>query len=377
MSKIIVFEPRCEIMIHQVFNAGIIAIMGRLYPSPDNSITFYAEKAHFQIIQQNIPFRMNHIEIHIPHGVTRKDELQKILFDFKTIWKIKGQKPDVLICTSVSPSVIYFAKKLLRQTKVVLFFHLLGWLKRRPVQFYKFTYWTYRVLEMQRDNCIQMVNGESIVNELKKEQSKAVFGYLDHPQPVYSDTILSLNVKSINFGVIAGGARYKGAHLLFDLEKELQEYTNRIEFYQKGCFENDIAIPADTRVHIVDDKDLVALSSLNSLVNKLNYCIFFYPCDSYKLGSSGALTMALAHLKPIIAFRNPYFEYLFAKLGNIGYLCNTFDEMVSIIKNILNDNDNDYYVMLQNNIKQGMKYLSTDYLAEQMRQILSKLRVKK
>jgi glycosyltransferase involved in cell wall biosynthesis len=374
MAKIIVFEPRCEFIAHQVFNAGIVSIMGYLYPPITHSITFYAEKTHFQMIQKDIPFSVNHVEIQVPHGQGKKAELQKIFFDYKMIKKIKKQKPDILICTSVSPSVIYFAKVLLKQTKVVMFFHLLGWLERHPAKFYQLTYWTYIALEMRRDNCIQMVNGESIVDELKKQHPKAVFGYLDHPQPLYSNKIVPL-CETVKFGFLAGGARYKGAHLVFDLEKELQEYKQRIEFYQKGCFDSDIILPSDTRVHIVDDKGLVNLDALKKLVCKMNYCVFFYPSESYRLGSSGALVMALANLKPVIAIRNPYFEYVFKKMGNIGYLCNTFGEMVLVIKNILKTEDNVYYAMLQNNIKKGMKYFSTEYLAEQMQKIISKLSV--
>jgi glycosyltransferase involved in cell wall biosynthesis len=104
----------------------------------------------------------------------------------------------------------------------------------------------------------------------------------------------------------------------------------------------------------------------------MHYCIFLYPKNSYKLTASGALLESLAHLKPVISLRNSYLEYIFNKMGNIGYLCSTIEEMTVIIKEISQEQDTNIYIKQQENIRSGLWYFSTDYLEDELLKIISR-----
>lgn len=68
-------------------------------------------------------------------------------------------------------------------------------------------------------------------------------------------------------------------------------------------------------------------------VSELDFILFFYSSDTYRLTASGALLDAVRLRKPIIALRNDYFEYFFKKFGSIGYLVDSIEEMAELIKN--------------------------------------------
>ena len=71
-----------------------------------------------------------------------------------------------------------------------------------------------------------------------------------------------------------------------------------------------------------------------NLISKIDYALYFYSSNKYKLTASGAIFDAINARKPIIALENDYFIYLFKKYGTIGYLCKNIDEMAEVINNI-------------------------------------------
>ncbi|GHV72036.1 hypothetical protein AGMMS49928_27070 [Spirochaetia bacterium] len=154
----------------------------------------------------------------------------------------------------------------------------------------------------------------------------------------------------------------------------MQRYSENINWYYIGkIVDKEIAIPQNTRIQIHGGNQRLPTEELNYLISILHYGIFFYPSNSYRFGASGAVFDLLTFLKPIIAIRNPYFEYLFDKMGNIGFLCDSLDEMTIAIENIIGNNDSELYIQQQNNIKNGLKYFSLDYLKNDMIKIFDKL----
>lgn len=70
----------------------------------------------------------------------------------------------------------------------------------------------------------------------------------------------------------------------------------------------------------------------------LDFVVFFYPRDSYKLIASGTLLDAIALNKPVIALKNDYFNYILKKTEHPSILCDNVDEMVdSFVEGRAND----------------------------------------
>ena len=70
-------------------------------------------------------------------------------------------------------------------------------------------------------------------------------------------------------------------------------------------------------------------------VDQLDYLLFFYGPENYKITASGAIMDAIALGKPIIALNNDYFHYLFDNFGVFGILDSSVEDMVAHVKQIL------------------------------------------
>ena len=105
----------------------------------------------------------------------------------------------------------------------------------------------------------------------------------------------------------------------------------------------------------------------NNYIEELDYILYFYPSSSYKLTASAAIFDAIFREKPIIAIKNDYFEYIFNKNKNIGYLCKDFEELRNKIEEISNEKRGDEYSYQKNELKKLKKYFSPESIAYKFR----------
>ena len=64
----------------------------------------------------------------------------------------------------------------------------------------------------------------------------------------------------------------------------------------------------------------------------------------YRVGASTSFLDAISSVKPGIYLRNPYLEECFAKMGDIGYLCDTIDDVRACMRSVLNEFPTSRYV---------------------------------
>ena len=98
---------------------------------------------------------------------------------------------------------------------------------------------------------------------------------------------------------------------------------------------------------------------------QIDYALFTYKLNSYKYTASGALIDAINFEKPIIALSNDYVKSYFDIYGNIGYLCNSYEELknkiITITKNFPKE---EYEIQVKNiqNIKKRENLKNIPYL---------------
>jgi hypothetical protein len=220
----------------------------------------------------------------------------------------------------------------------------------------------------------QLVYGDCIRDEIKKYRPQAEFVSLDLPCPLTVTGISEQSSGKTIFGAWHGGHLSVGVDTLVMLENALREYANDYEIRYKGQLWNEIPKPPDTRIVCIDGggKPLEP-EVMNRFIDEMDYCIFVYPPDTYQFTASGGLLAVLSHLKPVIAFRTCYFEYVFDKLGDIGYLCDNTDEMTRIVQSLVKSPDRDRYRKQQETILHGMRNFAPEQLALKMREILATL----
>ena len=90
--------------------------------------------------------------------------------------------------------------------------------------------------------------------------------------------------------------------------------------------------------------------------------------------SSGAITDAIALGIPIIALKHPYFNYLFSKGGDIGYLCDSFEDIRKVIDTLMKTDilQTDKYKQQIFNVKKLHSIFNLDYVGADLKDQLLK-----
>lgn len=83
------------------------------------------------------------------------------------------------------------------------------------------------------------------------------------------------------------------------------------------------------------NSSFLSYEDFQKTIQGLDFVLYLYPLNSYKLTASGAFFDAVNHMKPIIALRNDYFKSFEDNFGKIGFLGNSIDDIKNFINHIL------------------------------------------
>jgi glycosyltransferase involved in cell wall biosynthesis len=376
------FEPRCTGVVHLDSAASIIDMYSKIFP--EYAFLFYTEKEHGELTKQRVFAKFALFNIAIPKSPQNRMEwLKEVFWDFSMMRKIGRTKPEYIICLGNTWQIVLFAKLFQRNQKMVFFFHSIEKEIKAQIPAYRTVWWFWRSLEWNISSHVQIVFGESIRREIAKIKPKLRFKSLDLPRlPCYDDKApMSMAVSPPVRFFVSGGGITGSISAVFLLEEKLGVMPPGFELHLKCAPDDegrigDVQIPDGTQVKLLTRRGSLSPEELDAYINMMDFCVFIYPSNYYLFTASGALLEALAHLKPVIALHNPYFDYVFSKMGGIGYLCDTFDEMAAVIKEIILSRDGGRYNAQRQNIMNGMRLFSTEYLADEMRAILSELELR-
>jgi len=373
MKKIIFYEPQCKGIEHIVFNSSILQIFYNIFGGAC-AFELYAEADHSRLLAgqvTDIQFKKNTIRI-IEHK-SKTGIAAGILYEFWTMLRISLATPDYLICLSVTPWTVLFGKNLLRykNTNIILFFHSMLEALYTRYRFWRYFYWLRPALECKSENCVNIVPGENIQEELRRFVPSVSFEWIDHPYPAVQD-IKELSLDGVlKFASTGFGSRKKGTGNFFALDGALCAYRGKIELHYVGQLLEEGIIPDNSGVSIHGGSAPLSPKEFSAYINEMHYCVYCYPAGAYRLTQSGAMLDALTHYKPVIALKNACFEYMFSKMGNIGYLCATMEEIAGVIKKIVDEKDSALYREQQKNIMNGLRYFSLETVEYQVRKIIA------
>ena len=162
------------------------------------------------------------------------------------------------------------------------------------------------------------------------------------------------------------GRKLKGIDLFFKLAQEVQNEIQNSKFIVIGHILEGSYIKNNS-TYIPSPKLPLKQEKYDEYIKDIDYAIFLYKENNYKLTASATLFDAFSHLKPIIGLRNPYLEYYFEKMGDIGYLCDSYEEIKKLIIDIINQQPNERYMNQQKNILEGRNQFRLDKLAKKIR----------
>jgi glycosyltransferase involved in cell wall biosynthesis len=101
----------------------------------------------------------------------------------------------------------------------------------------------------------------------------------------------------------------------------------------------------------------------------VTYALWTARPRQYRLTASASFVDAIAFGKPSIVLRNPFVEHYFDRLGDIGYLCDSVEEMVEIVESILRAFPEDRYRRQCRNLELGRRRFAPAAVAGRLAEI--------
>jgi hypothetical protein len=367
--------------VHAGVDSGLLKVISLIYSN--QKINFYCENELYENIIKEIGSSLNINHRSIFNNDKNKFKYDLYLHIIKSIYYllyilIKYNKQDdviFIICMHPITNYIYSkVRNLFCKSKIYIVLHgeieQLDKFKERN-KFWRQHFYTTRMLKNNLINSKYLVLGEVIKRNLLKVcclDDKNIIS-IDHPY-IYKKINDVVNpYKTIIVSSIGQINEMKKTYLIFRLGEKLQKQIadKKLELKLIGMV-NKKYIPYMNN-HVVHEgigNVYLEQEELEQKVMASNYLIYFYDNISYKYISSGALFDAIKYEKPIIALKNDFFEYYFTIGGNIGFLCNDLDEMVSVIEKFLGFDNHELYNLQKNNIRLLKDKLNLQSISENL-----------
>lgn len=369
---ILIYEPWATDFHHYEFNKCFLKSI--LLCFKDEKILYVASKSHIDNLRTDFNgANVEFITVNIRDYFKTK-KLYLLFNEFKNLLSLKKYRPRLTIVTDALPHTIFFFKFLFPKKEVVFVMHnILESLNRRN-KLYNIDYYTKFSIKynIQQGVTKYLVLGQSIYKNVVKiiPDLSIYFVYTDHPYTFShkENKALLRSRNYYNIGGIGYGVFDKGSHLIFEVENRLNKsQVKNINLFHVGKL--NFVIPDNTLVKISTKDEFLSKVEYDELVSQLDFILFFYPVDSYKLTASGAIFDAISQNKPIIALKNDYFEAVFEKLGEIGYLANDFEELMSYILSVARNEKNSDVLRFIKNLEGAHKLFSPEVVSIQLKDI--------
>lgn len=370
---IVVYEPFSTNLNHIPVNSEFLNIIGEKFP--DKKIAFYGEAKHIENVMANV----NHgnivsqdiriIEPMISKVKALINEWRNVLFLSKTY----KNKMELLIILNSHPHTMYYVKRYIPENVPVIFIlhGNIEELKRRKY-FYQLGFWVKPAFRYKknRKNMKYIVLGDSIKSNLL-----TYVGYIrnnlvavPHPYSLYEvPTKCISETSAITMGMIGSFSTGKRSELIFELEDRLKKRNvNNIKFLLVGSGDKNM-FPVGTSVKFFGNgNNKLSEEDFNHGIEKLDYILFFWSRNSYKMTASGAVCDAIVHNKPIISIRNDYLTWVFSEVGDLGFLCENMDEIEDVVLGIAKGEFITKLNEISENFDRAKKFFSRDNVARIM-----------
>lgn len=340
---IVVYEPFSTGLNHIPVNSEFITIVSKRFSSEE--IIFHGEKNHIHKVAEHIKGVQNVKFEEMTIVEPAQGKIKTLIneeHNIKALSKKYKGMIKLLVILNSHPHTMFLVKKFFNE-KIPVIFIIHGNIEEltRKKRLYQMGFWIKPAFYYKhaRKNTKYVVLGTSIKENLLKYVECIGDNLVAVPHPYsFKKVICRENRKEktiVNMGIIGSLSPEKRSELIFELERRLKERkVNNIHLLIVGA--GDICeLPDDTTVTFVGNGiDKLSDEDYNTGIQSLDYILFFWPRYSYKLTASGALCDAILHEKPIISIENDYLKWVFEEVGDLGFLCNSINEMEEIVYRI-------------------------------------------
>lgn len=326
---------------HVSFNSAMLIILQNVFK--DHSIAYIGEERQIENIKNDTNLSLSKVKFikKLDSTEGRKfkifwKEFVEIINLMKVFYYYKKNNADLIILFSILPlthCILKILKKFLPDIKMVIFLHgELEYMREKDkINLIFFGKILKCAISLRNDkNTFYFVLGESIQKNLVKYLNNNIQVLnIDHPYIFPSISNKEMDNNLLKFGCIGLAGIRKNSHFIFRLGHEFKDYINSKEamFEIIGMMDSTMDLYVNQLVKYQDIGEMLNSDEFEKKVKNIDYAIFFYDNSHYSLCASGAFFDAIKYEKPIIAIKNDFFEAYFDKLGNIGYLCNDYEEL--------------------------------------------------
>ncbi|MGK0308102.1 MAG: hypothetical protein ACI8RP_001060 [Urechidicola sp.] len=370
--KLIYVDNLSKGTVHEMYNASSLKMFSEIYDEVIYYTSRPVKKNTFRILK-NKPINIKYKFLPIINWSKRVGDYLTAFISTLTICYVlfKSNKKDVIFY-NFTPlwtfSVINVLTKLLNR-KVILMFHgeLEYLYESSPMNFF-----SMKALKRMKNEKFTPSEGvyfcvlsDVIKRNLKPHVSNKIhekFISFEHSYIFRQDVKLNkVNDGIIRVGLI--GALRKEKRFLESIMKfsKLLKFKKNIKLFSIGRVHYDKHVLNQEGINIISDSDIRSLTrtEMDNAISKLDYILFLYPKDGYKLRASGALYDAIDSEKPILALKNDYFNEVFTEHEDIGCLFENEKEIARFFNNTEQLNLNADYKMIKQKLSPtsiGLKF---------------------
>jgi len=362
---------------HVNVNCGLLEILSKSFPLLP--IKIVCDEIQKKEIENKIT-SLSNIEFET-FNYTGDKELKKIFIINKILREVKlaysifrsanKNNVDKILFASAFPFTAVFLNifaKIFKKNIIVCLHGDIGVLTLKDNKFSIkiFRYIITWFLKNRNSNVGLLIYGESIKNKLFSlypDYNQKNIIAIDHPYVYNAEKDISVIKRPVVISCIGTGLINKNSHFIYDLAFLCKDEVEagKIEFHQIGNVNAKVLNYSNDYVKYLQSDGFMSMDVFEKAISESNYFIYFFTENSYyDLCPSGTFFDAIKYQTPIIALHNPFFDYYFEKLGNIGYLCDSLDEMVEIVKNISSLNNKSQFEEQVTNLVKAKATLSVD-----------------
>jgi hypothetical protein len=403
--SIIVVEPQCWGFEHSSYNAALLHTVCRAYPA--HVVAFCGETTHLNYVKEEIDRggisdRIDLRSVNIPRRETAN--WGRLAPEFALCGRVfreaDRQGVAAVVFSSTTNTGLLAIKTMMRikrfRAPTVAVVHgclstILDPMPRRP--------WNWivalkHVLALPHPENLRLIAlGDSVLANIRKVQSKrqhqwscldlaclwpsdgnASEGHVGSRVDENGNTPFRAGTgqpvaRPLRFGFL--GAGMKGFQTFCRVADDVAPSPEEAEFVMVGFYHPDASgnQPKSLYVPVVPERPLTR-AAFESAVRQLAYVVWTTHPDRLRLAPSATFVDALAFLKPGIYLRNDYLEHHFRRMGDIGYLCDSREEIVETIRAIISDFPTARYRHQVDNIRRGRAIFEPQSLAPRLRAIL-------
>ena len=396
MAPIVVVEPVAYGLEHIPFNSAVLLMIRHLLP--DQRFDLLLEVTHGDALMSSLPPEQRPYvrlqPIVLPPRTSRF--WRRFARDLLNIWRAmrlaNRQHEDGLLVLLEAPAATIYAVKLAgllhdicggRPRRIVIFLHgvlqdVFGWRPRAPWNRFKSV--QNALTFGSNANVSYVVLEEAIRREVigKLPLLAGCVNVLPHPcaQPSPDHEAMDggddIDNQSVKIGFVGLAAEGRGYGAFLDFARTNQTAGRvALQFHAIGSCPPDGVVLDDRFLATKPTAGKLPRDEFELRLRQMDYICLPLDPKAYRYIASGAFLDAVAFLKPIVALRLPFLDDIVAEYGDIGWLCDSLEEMQSVLTQLPTYLRSERYRQQQENLARLRADRSPEALAKRFMKLIT------